>query len=52
MSLEVRIDDYINREMERDAHEQILEYLEVAQPLLHNLATLFEEFNMDDPTKV
>jgi hypothetical protein len=27
-------------------------YLEVAQPLLDDLAKVFDEFNMDDPTKV
>ncbi|CAJ1942596.1 unnamed protein product [Cylindrotheca closterium] len=44
--------DYIDDVMMTDAHEMILEYLEVAQPLLLDLAKLFDEFNMDDPTKV
>jgi hypothetical protein len=52
VSLRVDIDDYINKEMEADAHEQILEYLDMAQPLLVDLASLFDEFNMEDPTKV
>lgn len=49
---EVSIDDYINQEMVRDAHEQISQYMKVAQPLLINLASLFREYNMDDPTRV
>mmetsp|Transcript_40202 Transcript_40202/g.97036 ORF Transcript_40202/g.97036 Transcript_40202/m.97036 type:complete len:656 (+) Transcript_40202:156-2123(+) len=44
--------EYIDDIMKTDAHEQILEYLQVAQPLLLDLANLFDEFNMDDPTKV
>lgn len=46
------IENYIDKEMERDAHEHIVAYLEVAKPLLDDLANLFDEFNMDDPTKV
>lgn len=49
---EARVQDYIDNVMKSDAHEQILEYLDVAQPLLLDLANLFDEFNMDDPTKV
>lgn len=52
ISLREEKDDYINKNMETDAHEQILEYLDMAQPLLVDLANLFDEFNMDDPTKV
>lgn len=51
-SNEVSIQLYIDNVMQADAHEQILEYLDVAQPLLLDLANLFDEFNMDDPTKV
>jgi hypothetical protein len=51
-SYEARAQDYIDDVMKTDAHEQILEYLEVAQPLLLDLANLFDKFNMDDPTKV
>ena len=46
------IDEYITREMTRDAHEHILAHLEVVKPLLKDLAELFDELNMDDPTKV
>jgi hypothetical protein len=52
LSLQENIDDFINREMKSDAHAQILEYLDVAEPLLLDLARLFDDFNMDDPTKV
>lgn len=47
-----RDEDYITREMVRDAHEQITAYLEVAKPLLRNLSTLFDDLNMDDPMRV
>jgi hypothetical protein len=46
------IDEYITREMTKDAHEHILAHLEVVKPLLMDLAELFDELNMDDPTKV
>lgn len=46
------VEVFINDHMERDAHEHIVAYLEVAKPLLEDLSVLFEEFNMDDPTKV
>ena len=39
-------------EMEKDAHGHIMAYLEVARPILNDVANLFDEFNMDDPTKV
>jgi hypothetical protein len=49
---QVDIDEYITREMTKDAHEHILAHLEVVKPLLKDLAELFDELNMDDPTKV
>eukprot|EP00980_Cylindrotheca_fusiformis_P028193 scaffold22586_cov138-Cylindrotheca_fusiformis.AAC.13 len=52
ISVQDEMDSYINKKMEADAQEQILEYLEIAQPLLSDLSNLFDEFNMDDPTKV
>merc|ERR1711935_425365 len=52
LNQEANVQDYIDNIMRTDAHEAILEYLNVAQPLLLNLADLFDEFNMDDPTKV
>ena len=48
----LEMDDYINQEMRNDAYEHIRAYLEVAGPLLDDLTDLFDEFNMDDPTKV
>jgi hypothetical protein len=52
VSQQLNIESYINKEMEKDAYEHIVAYLEVAQPLLDDLGKLFDEFNMDDPTKV
>jgi hypothetical protein len=52
VSQQVKIESYINKEMEKDAYEHIVAYLEIAQPLLDDLSKLFDEFNMDDPTKV
>jgi len=56
---EVAIDDkeheveaYIRQEMRNDAYEHIKAYLGVVDPLLEDLTTLIDEFNMDDPTKV
>jgi len=49
---EANAQDYIDNVMKTDAHEAILVYLDVAQPLLLDLANLFDEFDMDDPTKV
>jgi hypothetical protein len=46
------IDEYVTKEMERDAKDHIVTYLKVARPMLSDLAGLFEEMNMDDPTKV
>jgi hypothetical protein len=48
----VKMASYIDQEMQRDAHEHILAYLEVAYPILEDLSTLIDEFNMNDPTKV
>ena len=46
------IDEYVTKEMERDAKDHIVIYLKVARPMLSDLSGLFEEMNMDDPTKV
>mmetsp|Transcript_6354 Transcript_6354/g.7993 ORF Transcript_6354/g.7993 Transcript_6354/m.7993 type:complete len:654 (-) Transcript_6354:121-2082(-) len=43
---------FVNNEMESKALKQIEIYLHVAKPLLDDLAGLFEEMNMNDPTKV
>ena len=51
-SLQETIDDYINQEITKNAHEHISAYLTVVEPILDNLATLIQEMNMDDPTKV
>ena len=48
----IQMESFVNEQMERDAHEHIEAYLEVAKPILSDLAVLMDEFNMDDPTKV
>jgi len=46
------IEDYITREMKKNAHNHISDYLGSIEPLLDDLTGLFKEMNMDDPTKV
>eukprot|EP00548_Thalassiothrix_antarctica_P005636 CAMPEP_0194137252 /NCGR_PEP_ID=MMETSP0152-20130528/7171_1 /TAXON_ID=1049557 /ORGANISM="Thalassiothrix antarctica, Strain L6-D1" /LENGTH=666 /DNA_ID=CAMNT_0038834209 /DNA_START=144 /DNA_END=2144 /DNA_ORIENTATION=+ len=48
----VDIEKFVTQEMKRDAHHHISEYLRILKPLLKDLSALFEEMNMDDPTKV
>ena len=45
-------DAFVTQEMVKDAQQQIAAYLQVANPLLENLAKLFDDLNMDDPSKV
>jgi hypothetical protein len=52
VSRELEMENFIDEEMQRSAYQQIRVYLEVAMPLLNDLESLFDEFNMDDPTKV
>lgn len=49
---ELEIENYIDQAMKMDACEHISAYLEVASPILDDLARLFDEYNMDDPAKV
>jgi Glycolipid transfer protein (GLTP) len=51
-TISLQFEAFVNEQMARDAHEHIEAYLEVAKPILGDLAALMEEFNMDDPTKV
>jgi hypothetical protein len=46
------LDEMITREMIKDAHQHITDYLDIADPLLGSLSGLFDTFNMNDPTKV
>eukprot|EP00541_Cyclophora_tenuis_P003616 CAMPEP_0116558324 /NCGR_PEP_ID=MMETSP0397-20121206/9746_1 /TAXON_ID=216820 /ORGANISM="Cyclophora tenuis, Strain ECT3854" /LENGTH=274 /DNA_ID=CAMNT_0004083907 /DNA_START=31 /DNA_END=855 /DNA_ORIENTATION=+ len=46
------LDEFVKKEMTQDAHNHIGVYLQTVQGLLSDLATLFKELNMDDPTKV
>eukprot|EP00545_Synedropsis_sp_CCMP1620_P011263 CAMPEP_0119010692 /NCGR_PEP_ID=MMETSP1176-20130426/5177_1 /TAXON_ID=265551 /ORGANISM="Synedropsis recta cf, Strain CCMP1620" /LENGTH=664 /DNA_ID=CAMNT_0006963401 /DNA_START=155 /DNA_END=2149 /DNA_ORIENTATION=- len=45
-------EEYVTKEMTEDAHKHISLYLEVVQPVLGDLLGLFDEMNMDDPSKV
>ena len=45
-------EEFVCAEMSRNVHEHIVEYLKVATPLLDDIASLMDELNMDDPTKV
>ena len=46
------IEEYTSKEMQKDATEHIKMFLRTASPVLNDLAGLFNEMNMDDPTKV
>jgi len=46
------LEEYVTQQMLLDAEQHISLYLGVARPLLRDLAGLFHEMNMDDPTKV
>jgi hypothetical protein len=46
------MEQFISQQMERDAHKRIARYLKQVEPLLEDLAGLFQELNMDDPSKV
>jgi len=49
---EEELENHISREMAADARTHIKSYLGVAIPLLDDIAAVFDEMNMDDPTKV
>ena len=38
--------------MEKNARENIINFLQIAQPIIANLEGLLNEMNMNDPTKV
>lgn len=46
------LEKYVVERMTQDAISQMEEYLHVAKSLLNNLADLFEDMNMNDPTRV
>lgn len=46
------LESFVMEKMTENAHEHILDYLKAANPLLRDLAGLFENLNMEDPTKV
>ena len=43
---------YISQEMERHIRKQVLFYLKMMKPITFDLEELFEELNMNDPSKV
>lgn len=46
------VEERVTSEMTEDAHKHIMLYLEIVQPVLGDILRLFDEMNMDDPTKV
>eukprot|EP00544_Gedaniella_sp_CCMP2646_P005115 CAMPEP_0202493874 /NCGR_PEP_ID=MMETSP1361-20130828/10038_1 /ASSEMBLY_ACC=CAM_ASM_000849 /TAXON_ID=210615 /ORGANISM="Staurosira complex sp., Strain CCMP2646" /LENGTH=719 /DNA_ID=CAMNT_0049124235 /DNA_START=60 /DNA_END=2219 /DNA_ORIENTATION=+ len=46
------MEQFISQQMEQDAHQRIARYLKQVEPLLEDLAGLFHDLNMDDPSKV
>lgn len=49
---EEELEQFVDTQMEMDAHRNIKVFLKIAKPLLKDLDELFTEMNMDDPTKV
>jgi hypothetical protein len=49
---EGNFEEFVTREMTDDAHKHITLYLEVVQPVLGDIIGLFDEMNMNDPSKV
>ena len=49
---EEQLNQFIDTQMEIDAHQNIKVFLNIAKPLLKDLEELFSQLNMDDPTKV
>lgn len=46
------IEEFTSEEIQRDAKAHISVFIKVVSPMLNDLAGLFDEMNMDDPTKV
>mgnify|MGYP005851243769 CR=1 FL=1 len=46
------LEAYISSEMTKDANEHISSFIGIAEPLAKDLTKLFDELNMNDPTKV
>lgn len=46
------LEDFVRKEMRKDAQEHVRAYLRITKPILEDLARLFDEFNMNDPSKV
>ena len=46
------MEDYITTEMTKNAHEHIKAFLQVANPMVSNLEQIFDQLNMNDPTRV
>eukprot|EP00568_Trieres_chinensis_P010220 CAMPEP_0183294632 /NCGR_PEP_ID=MMETSP0160_2-20130417/2891_1 /TAXON_ID=2839 ORGANISM="Odontella Sinensis, Strain Grunow 1884" /NCGR_SAMPLE_ID=MMETSP0160_2 /ASSEMBLY_ACC=CAM_ASM_000250 /LENGTH=786 /DNA_ID=CAMNT_0025455985 /DNA_START=47 /DNA_END=2407 /DNA_ORIENTATION=+ len=46
------LESYVTDQMALDARGHIVRYLGIVRPLLSDIAGLFKEMNMDDPTKV
>ena len=47
-----QLEEIVVSEMTSDAHDRIRAYLTIVKPVLNDLAGLFDDLNMDDPSKV
>lgn len=46
------LDQFVKSEMAKDASNHIVSFLKIVKPVLNDLEGLFDEMNMNDPTKV
>uniref|UniRef100_A0A7S3KZF6 Glycolipid transfer protein domain-containing protein n=2 Tax=Amphora coffeiformis TaxID=265554 RepID=A0A7S3KZF6_9STRA len=47
-----QFEQLVSAAMENDASQHIAHYMTVVEPILNDLAGVFDKYNMDDPTKV
>jgi len=50
--LDENSEDFISKEMVKDACQQVMMHLEVVNPVMEDLAEMVKELNMNDPTRV
>ena len=48
----IDVEEHTSKIMQEDANQHIEVFLKIVSPMLDDLAALFDEMNMDDPTKV
>eukprot|EP00521_Asterionellopsis_glacialis_P013348 CAMPEP_0195305538 /NCGR_PEP_ID=MMETSP0707-20130614/36441_1 /TAXON_ID=33640 /ORGANISM="Asterionellopsis glacialis, Strain CCMP134" /LENGTH=691 /DNA_ID=CAMNT_0040369683 /DNA_START=142 /DNA_END=2217 /DNA_ORIENTATION=+ len=52
LMLDIKCEDFISKEMVKDACQQVMMHLEVVNPAMKDLAEMINELNMNDPTRV